>query len=33
MNGLPMLAYQAARQMRWWWNIDVSGAALLESLA
>jgi shikimate dehydrogenase len=33
MNGLPMLAYQAARQMRWWWDVDVSGAALLEALS
>lgn len=32
MNGLPMLAYQAARQMRWWWDVEVSGAALLEAI-
>jgi shikimate dehydrogenase len=32
MNGLPMLAYQAARQMRWWWDVDLSGADLLKVL-
>ncbi len=32
MNGLAMLAYQAARQMTWWWGFDVPGAALLAEL-
>ncbi len=31
-NGLSMLAYQAARQMRLWWGVDVDGAALMEGL-
>lgn len=29
MNGLPMLAYQAALQMSWWWGQPLDGAALL----
>lgn len=29
-NGLGMLAYQAALQVRWWWGRDVDGAKLLE---
>lgn len=29
-NGLSMLAYQAARQMSWWWGVPVSGEALVE---
>ena len=33
MNGLAMLAYQAARQMQWWWGSPVDGAALLEGIA
>jgi shikimate dehydrogenase len=32
MNGLPMLAYQAALQMQWWWDVAVEGAKLLEVL-
>ena len=28
-NGLAMLAYQAARQMQWWFQRDVDGAQLL----
>ncbi|MFI5035840.1 MAG: shikimate dehydrogenase family protein [Acidimicrobiales bacterium] len=32
-NGLGMLAYQAARQMSWWWGRDVDGAALLRAVA
>jgi shikimate dehydrogenase len=32
MNGLAMLAYQAARQMRWWWDLEGPGAALLEAI-
>ncbi|MBW4029151.1 MAG: hypothetical protein HIU57_00545 [Acidobacteria bacterium] len=32
-NGRAMLAYQAARQMNWWWGSDLDGAALLEALA
>lgn len=33
MNGVPMLAYQAARAMSQWWGVDLSGAQLLESIA
>ncbi len=29
-NGLGMLAYQAARQMQWWWDTPIDGARLLE---
>ncbi len=32
-NGLAMLAYQAARQMNWWWGSDLTGAQLLGALA
>jgi shikimate dehydrogenase len=32
MNGLPMLAYQAALQMQWWWGVALEGAKLLEVL-
>lgn len=32
LNGLPMLAYQAAIQMRWWWGVALDGAQLLEGL-
>ena len=32
MNGLPMLAYQAALQMSWWWGRPLDGAALLAVL-
>jgi shikimate dehydrogenase len=32
MNGLAMLAYQAALQMRWWWGVTLEGADLLEVL-
>lgn len=32
-NGLAMLAYQAARQMRWWWDVEIDGARLLEVIA
>jgi shikimate dehydrogenase len=32
MNGLPMLAYQAAIQMRWWWGVTLEGSQLLEGL-
>jgi shikimate dehydrogenase len=32
MNGLPMLAYQAALQMQWWWGVALEGAKLLEIL-
>jgi shikimate dehydrogenase len=32
MNGLAMLAFQAALQMRWWWGVDVEGGDLLEAL-
>lgn len=29
-NGLAMLAYQAARQLSWWFDVPIDGAALLE---
>ena len=32
-NGLAMLAYQAARQMNWWWGTSLRGADLLEALS
>ncbi len=32
-NGLGMLAYQAARQMSWWWDRPVDGARLREVIA
>ncbi len=32
-NGRAMLAYQAARQMNWWWGSDLDGAALLEAIS
>jgi shikimate dehydrogenase len=32
MNGLPMLAFQAALQMQWWWDVAVEGSKLLEVL-
>ena len=32
-NGLAMLAYQAARQMNWWWDVQLSGADLIEVVA
>ncbi len=28
-NGLGMLAYQAALQMQWWWDVPIDGAKLL----
>ncbi|MCU1362420.1 MAG: aroE [Acidimicrobiaceae bacterium] len=31
-NGLAMLAFQAALQMRWWWGVDIEGGDLLEAL-
>ncbi len=31
-NGLGMLAYQAARQMQWWFDTPIDGAKLLEVL-
>ena len=30
VNGLAMLAYQAARQLSWWLGVPIDGAALLE---
>jgi shikimate 5-dehydrogenase len=27
---LGMLAYQAALQMKWWWDVEIDGARLLE---
>ncbi|MEO9181227.1 MAG: hypothetical protein ABI298_06220, partial [Acidimicrobiales bacterium] len=32
-NGLAMLAYQAALQMQWWWNVPLDAAKLLEIIA
>ncbi|HUY17473.1 MAG TPA: hypothetical protein VMV11_07915 [Acidimicrobiales bacterium] len=32
MNGLAMLAHQAALQMQWWWGVEIDGARLLEVL-
>jgi shikimate dehydrogenase len=32
MNGLSMLAFQAALQMQWWWGVDIEGGDLLEEL-
>ncbi|MHB8826523.1 MAG: shikimate dehydrogenase family protein [Acidimicrobiales bacterium] len=32
-NGLGMLAFQAARQMSWWWGVPMDGEALLEVIA
>jgi len=32
-NGLGMLAYQAARQLSWWWGLEVDGAALLKAIS
>ncbi len=32
-NGLGMLAYQAARQLSWWWGREVDGSALLRAVA
>jgi shikimate dehydrogenase len=32
MNGLAMLAFQAAIQMEWWWGVTLDGAQLLEVL-
>jgi shikimate dehydrogenase len=31
-NGRAMLAYQAARQMNWWWGSGITGAELLRAL-
>jgi shikimate dehydrogenase len=28
-NGLAMLAYQAALQMQWWWDVEIDGSKLL----
>ena len=32
-NGLAMLAFQAARQMSWWFDVPIDGAALLASIS
>lgn len=32
-NGLGMLAFQAARQMQWWWGVRIDGVRLLEVIA
>lgn len=33
MNGLAMLAFQAALQMQWWWGVEMEGGDLLEALS
>ncbi len=33
MNGLAMLAFQAALQMQWWWGVEIEGGDLLEVLS
>jgi len=32
LNGLPMLANQAAIQMRWWWGVALDGAQIVKEL-
>ncbi len=32
-NGLGMLAYQAALQMQWWWDLPIDGAQLLKVIS
>lgn len=32
-NGLGMLAYQAALQMQWWWDVPIDGAQLLKVIS
>jgi shikimate dehydrogenase len=32
-NGLGMLAYQAALQMQWWWDVPVDAAQLLKAIS
>lgn len=32
-NGLGMLAYQAALQMQWWWDVPIDGAQLLKAIS
>jgi shikimate dehydrogenase len=32
-NGLAMLAYQAALQMQWWWDVEMDGASLLRAIS
>ncbi|HUZ42146.1 MAG TPA: NAD(P)-binding domain-containing protein [Acidimicrobiales bacterium] len=32
-NGLGMLAYQAALQMQWWWDVPIDGARLLKVIS
>ena len=32
-NGLGMLAFQAARQMQWWWGVEVDGERLLAMIS
>jgi shikimate 5-dehydrogenase len=29
-NGLGMLAYQAALQLQWWWDVPIDAAQLLK---
>jgi shikimate dehydrogenase len=31
-NGLGMLAYQAALQMTWWWDVTIDGGELLKEI-
>jgi shikimate 5-dehydrogenase len=28
-----MLAYQAALQMQWWWDVEMDGASLLRAIS
>jgi shikimate dehydrogenase len=32
-NGLGMLAYQAALQLQWWWNVPIDAAQLLKVIS
>ena len=32
-NGLAMVAYQAALQMQWWWDVEMDGASLLRAIS
>ena len=32
MNGLAMLACQAAHQMQWWWDVEIDPRTLLEAI-
>ena len=32
-NGLGMLAYQAALQLQWWWDVPIDAGQLLKVMA